>query len=198
MVTVKIKLDTRRAKSDGTYNIIYKIRHLKKVYTINAGISVLKEYWESTNSRVNTAYPNAKNINLKLLNDYLQLEKAILTLDDEVTIEKLRESLKGKAQVQVKSFKAFTQQLIDDMLATNNTGNAIVYRTAMNRFLDYCNKDIMFTEIDYQLLTKFEYHLKLKGLKKNSISNYFRTIIAIYNKAIKHKIVDRSYDRVLI
>ncbi|MTE25498.1 site-specific integrase [Winogradskyella ouciana] len=193
MATVKIKLDTRRAKSNDTYNIIYKIRHLKKVHTINAGISVLKKHWNSTNSRVINSCPNAKSINLKLLNDYLALEKAILALDDEVTIEKLRLLIKGKTETQTSSFKTFTQQLIDEMLTTKNTGNALVYRTAMNRFLDFCKKDITFTEIDYVLLQKFENHLKLKGLKQNSISNYFRTIRAIYNKAIKHKLVDRSH-----
>ena len=30
-------------------------------------------------------------------------------------------------------------------------------------------------------------------MKQNSIHNYFRTIRAIYNKAIKHKVVDRSF-----
>ena len=192
MATVKIKLDTRRAKSNGTYSIIYKIRHLKKVYTINAGISVLKEHWNSSTSNVNNSHSNAKSINLKLLNDYLALERAILALDDEITIEKLRLLIKGKTEAKTSSFKAFTQQLIDEMFTTKNTGNAIVYRTAMNRFLDFCKRDIIFAEIDYVLLQKFEHHLKLQGLKQNSISNYFRTIRAIYNKAIKHKLVDRS------
>ncbi|TBV26550.1 hypothetical protein DMZ43_05645 [Meridianimaribacter sp. CL38] len=192
MATVKIKLDTRRAKSNGTYSIIYKIRHLKKVYTINAGVSVLKEHWNSSTSNVNNSNSNAKSINLKLLNDYLAIERAILALDDKVTIEKLRLLIKGKTEAKTCSFKVFTQQLVDEMFKTKNTGNAIVYRTAMNRFLDFCKRDIMFSEIDYVLLQKFELHLKLKGLKQNSISNYFRTIRAIYNKAIKHQLVDRS------
>ena len=50
----------------------------------------------------------------------------------------------------------------------------------------------MLNEIDYKLLDKFIHHLQLKGLKQNSISNYLRTIRAIYNKAIKYKLVDRS------
>src|SRR5690606_12647492 len=57
---------------------------------------------------------------------------------------------------------------------------------------NFCKKDVLFTEIDYKLLDSFKHHLQVKGLKPNSISNYFRTIRAIYNKAIKHKLVSRD------
>ncbi|MFK2820401.1 site-specific integrase [Flavobacteriaceae sp. LMIT009] len=193
MATVKIKLDTRRAKTDGTYNIIFKIRHQRITYTINSGLAVFKQYWDYEETEINSDHPNARLLNLKLLKEYYNIEKAILMLDDNFTIEKLRSIIKGGSLKQSKSFKEFTQQLINEMLATNNIGNAIVYRTAMNRFLAFCKHDIQFTEMDYELLTKYEHHLKLKGLKQNSISNYFRTIRAIYNKAIKHKLVDRAY-----
>jgi integrase len=193
MANVKTTLDTRRIKSDGTYNIIYRITHYKKVYTINSGASILEYYWDSDNSKVKTEYPNAKLLNLKLLKDYVNIEKIILMLDDDFTIEKLRNIIKGEAPNSSKSFKKFAQDLINKMLATNNTGNALVYKTATNRFLNFYGKDIMFDEIDYKLLEKFRHHLQLQGLKQNSISNYFRTIRAIFNKAIKHKIVDRSY-----
>ncbi|MCA0152915.1 site-specific integrase [Winogradskyella vincentii] len=193
MANVKTTLDIRRPKADGTYNIIYRITHYKKVYTINSGVAILEHYWDCEHSVITKQHPNAKILNLKLLKNYYKIEKVILTLDDDFTIEKLRNIIKGNASNTSKSFKSFAQELIDQMLATNKTGNAIVYRTAMNRFLDFCDKDIMFTDIDYKLLDKFRHHLQLRGLKQNSISNYFRTIRAIYNKAIKHKIVDRSH-----
>jgi len=192
MANVKTTLDTRRAKSDGTFNIIYRITHHKKVYTINSGTSILEQYWDYEHSEINKEYTNYKLINLKLLKGYFKIEKSILTLDDDFTIEKLRNIIKGEASNQSKSFKKFAQELIDQMFTTNNTGNAIVYRTATNRFLVFCGKDVPFDKIDYKLLDKFRHHLLLSGLKQNSISNYLRTIRAIYNKAIKYKIVDRA------
>jgi integrase/recombinase XerD len=79
------------------------------------------------------------------------------------------------------------------MIEVGRTGNAIVYQTAVNRFMGYCsNRDVYFSDIDYTLLDNFSHHLIKSGLKQNSISNYFRSIRAIYNKAIKAKIVDRS------
>lgn len=192
MANVKTKLDTRRAKSDGTFNIIYKIRHQKKVYTINSGTAILKHHWDFKHSEITKQHPNSKLINLKLLKDYFKIERSILTLDDDFTIEKLRDLVKGEDSSKKETFNKFAQKLIDQMLATYNTGNALVYKTATNRFLGFCGKDIPFVEIDYKLLDKFRYHLQLSGLKQNSISNYFRTIRAIYNKAIKYKIAHRD------
>ena len=192
MANVKTTLDTRRIKSDGTYNIIYRITHQKKVYTINSRRSILEQYWNYEQSEINKKYPNYKLINLKLLKGYFKIEKAILTLDDDFTIEKLRNIIKGEATNQTKSFKEFAQELIDQMIKEGRTGNALVYQTAVNRLISFSGEQITFDRIDYKLLTEFIHHLKVEGLKTNSISNYLRSIRAIYNKAIKHRIVDRD------
>ena len=68
-----------------------------------------------------------------------------------------------------------------------------MYRNAVNRLVGFSNENIRFDDIDYVLLSKFEHHLKTSGLKQNSISNYFRSILALYNLAIKHKLVDRVH-----
>ena len=193
MATVKTTLDTRRAKADGTYNIIFKIRHLKKVYTINSEISILEYYWDSEHSVINNLHPNSKLLNLKLLKEYYKIEKTILTLDDDFSIEKLRKILKGNASNSSKSFKSFAQELIEQMMQEGRTGNALVYQAAVNRLTTFCNDDITLNKIDYKVLTEFIHQLKLEGLKTNSISNYLRSIRAIYNKAIKYKLVDRSF-----
>jgi hypothetical protein len=65
------------------------------------------------------------------------------------------------------------------MMVVNRVGNALVYKTTVNRLISYCGKDIAFTEINYKLLNGFNHHLITSGLKQNSISNYFRTIRAM-------------------
>lgn len=52
MANVKTTLDNRRIKSDGTYNIIYRITHYKKVYTITSNISISEIFWNSANRRI--------------------------------------------------------------------------------------------------------------------------------------------------
>jgi integrase len=192
MATIKTILDTRREKADGTFNIIFRITHQKKIYTINSGISTQQLYWNDKKRHLLKAHPNHRLLNLKIAEQFFKIQEAVLLLDDHFTIEKLRHKIEGKKDNTPTMFKVFAQTLIDDMLATKKTGNALVYQTAVNRFITFCGKDVPFDMINCSLLNKFKHHLEVSGLKPNSISNYFRTLRAIYNKAIKHKLVNRS------
>lgn len=193
MANVKIKLDTRRQKSDGTYNVIFRITQAKKVYTINSGISILEEYWDAAEAEVVKIHPNTKRLNLKLLKTFYQIEEAILELDTNFSIDKLRSKLGYSTNFDSNlTFKQFADQIIEQMFAVKRTGNAIVYQTAVNRLINYAHDSIRFEDLNYKLLTDFEHYLKISGLKQNSIANYFRSIRALYNLAIKRGLVERS------
>jgi integrase/recombinase XerD len=194
MVNLKTLLDTRRAKSDGSFNIIFRITQNRKVYTLNSGVSTSLSHWNDKRNEIDKSHPNANLLNLKITQQYFKIQKVILQLDDEFSMEQLRFMIDDNPKKQLDTtFRVFSERLIAQMIEVNRTGNAIVYQTAVNRFISYCkNRDICFSEIDYTLLDKFSHHLIRSGLKQNSVSNYFRSIRAIYNKAIKAKIVDRS------
>ena len=194
MANIKILLDLRRAKSDGTFNIIFRITDYKKVFTINSGVSLQHNYWDEKKGQVGKAHPNSKLLNIKLSKHYFKIEQAVLSLDDEFSIEKLKAMLSGKPQVEAPdTFKVFADKIILQMIEANRVGNALVYQTAVNRLITFCGKDVTFLEVNYKLLDQFSHHLITSGLKINSVSNYFRSIRAIYNKAIKLKVVERSF-----
>ncbi|WP_367770731.1 site-specific integrase [Flavobacterium sp. WC2421] len=192
---MKTLLDTRRQKSDGCFNIIFRITHERKVYTLNSGISAAEFHWNKQKSEIDKTHPNSKLLNIKLSNQFFKIQKVILELDIDFTISELRNRVEGKPEsCKEVTFKSFSDNLIYQMLEITKTGNALVYQTALNRFVDFYGKDdFVFTDINYSVLKQFEHHLLLAGLKLNSISNYIRTIRAIYNKAIKLKVVDRSF-----
>ena len=194
MVNLKTLLDKRRQKSDGSFNIIFRITHNRKVYTLNSGFQTLELHWNDKRNEIDKSHPNAKLLNLKVTQQYYKIQQAILQLDEEFSMEKLRYLVDDNPKKQLQtSFKVFAEGLIAQMIEVNKTGNALVYQTAVNQFmLSVSNEQLMFTDIDYVLLEKFSHHLVKRGLKVNSISNYIRTIRAIYNKAIKMKMVDRS------
>lgn len=193
MANVKVLLDQRRAKSDGTFNIIFRITDCKKVCTINSGVSIDVKYWNEKKMLIDKSHPNSKLLNIKLSKTFFKMEQCILTLDEEFSVATFKELVSGKPRKETTyTFEVFSNKLIQQMMEVNRVGNALIYRTALNRLISYCGKDIAFTEINYKLLNEFNHHLITSGLKQNSISNYFRTIRAIYNKALKEKIVDRS------
>jgi integrase/recombinase XerD len=200
MVTYKILLDERRRKSDGTYPIIVRITCNRKVSTINVGAYVQKEYWDYKNSNVKTLQPNCLLLNKKITEFYLKVQKRVLELENEDAFdfetlrERLSENYKSVKPVKNLGFQEYSNDLVKAMLEINKAGNAIIYQTATNKLMAYANNPkLKFTDINYALLNGFKNHLTKAGLKPNSISNYFRTIRAIYNKAIKEKLVDRSH-----
>ena len=194
MANIKTLLDLRRAKSDGTFNIIFRITDYNKVYTINSGVALQQHYWDEKIGKVVKEYPNAKPINLKISKHFFKIEQAVLSLDDEFSIDKLKAMLSGKPKDEApETFQVFADKIIQQMMEANRVGNALVYQTAVNRLIAYCGKDVSFEEVNYKLLDQFSHHLTTSGLKINSVSNYFRSIRAIYNKAIKMKVVDRSF-----
>ena len=195
MASMKALLDTRRQKSDGSFNIIFRITHERKVYTLNSGISTTALYWNKHRNEIDKTHPNSKLLNIKLSNQFFKIQQIILELDTDFTISELKNRVEGKPESSKEvTFKSFSDNLIFQMLEVNKTGNALVYQTALNRFVAFYGKDdFVFKDVSYSVLEQFEHHLLLAGLKLNSISNYIRTIRAIYNKAIKLKVVERSF-----
>ncbi len=192
MANVKTTLDTRRAKSDGKFNIIFRITHQRKIHTINSGVSLLKSMWNAKKNMISDAHPNSKLINIKLQENHYKIQHALLLLDDNFTIYRLKRMLCSESEDTTDTFNVFSNKIIQQMMEEGRTGNALVYQTAVNRLITFCGDKITFDKIDYKLLTEFIHHLKVEGLKTNSISNYLRSIRAIYNKAIKYKLVDRA------
>ena len=66
MANIKTLLDLRRAKTDGTFNIIFRITDHKKVYTINSGVALEEHFWDEKIGQVGKIHPNAKLLNIKL------------------------------------------------------------------------------------------------------------------------------------
>lgn len=198
MVYYKLTLNDKRITKENTFPVVIRITYNKNNTTITTGIRVKKEHWDSKSQQVNKSNPNFQTLNKSIIEIFIKVQKAIHVLVDEdaFSFEALKAKLANPLATEAKTlnFYEFSHRLITEMLELNQTGNALVYRVALNRFISYCgNNKIGFKEIDYNLLNGFKRNLQLNGIKQNTISNYFRTIKAIYNKAIKAKIIDRSF-----
>lgn len=197
MLTYKVVLDERRPKPDGKYPLIFRITHNRNTSNYASGIAIHKEQWDKEKSLVNSSCPNFKELNKNLTSKFLNVQKLLLQMEDEggFSFESFKERLNEKPKQKVSSitFLKYAEQLISEMKEVKRTGNAIVYQTAVNRLINFTNdKSLTFKNIDFILLDKFKHQLIKDGVRPNTIGNYFRSIRAIYNKAIKAKLVDRS------
>ncbi|MBD1364448.1 site-specific integrase [Mucilaginibacter sp. ZT4R22] len=197
MVTYKLALDERRAKQDGTFPLVVRVTFNRKVNAYQTGIYLKTEHWDKFALQVTKANTNALALSSKATEEYLKIQKAILKVESEgeFTFDALKDILYPTQvkKMKEKSFKEFANDVMNDMKKVMRTGGAYVYQTAVNRLIDYCDDEaITFSKIDYTFLEKFKNSLYQQGLKENSVGNYFRTIRALYNKAIKAKIVSRE------
>jgi site-specific recombinase XerD len=74
-------------------------------------------------------------------------------------------------------------------------GNANVYKDSKRSLKRFTNSlDLLFTDIDQTFLQNYEIHLRKLGLAETSISVYFRTLRALFSKAIQEKLINLHVD----
>ncbi|SEA76950.1 site-specific integrase [Pedobacter hartonius] len=194
MVTITVNLDKRKVKKDGTYPICFGIYHLGKSTTRSSKLYVSEKQWDDKKKTIKSIHPQAQMLNRMLIKQLADLQSSLLFAEDAKVqqylnpIPIIKESVKPKLTV-----FGFTNSLIDELKIDGNIGNAWVYTSALNALQKFHpNEQLYFEDIDFQFLDKYNKHLVRSGVKHNTAFFYLRTLRAFYNKAIKHKIVDRN------
>lgn len=140
MVQLRIVLDTRRQKADGTFPLVYRITDVKKVWYIPSGISINQEHWDSNLREIIKTHPNTQILNTKLSKKYYEIQKAILKTEDDPmgfsfdALKKVLNPSLQKAPLPIISFYDFAQKLIAELFKINRTGNGSYNETYSHTF----------------------------------------------------------------
>ncbi|MEK7585805.1 MAG: site-specific integrase [Patescibacteria group bacterium] len=196
---IVVSLDTRRIKKGNTYPVIMRLGHNERTTSIPIGISVQKKDWDDKNKIVKKSYVGLTSVTR--LNNTIQKKKAeamdvILMLHEAgqlnlLSVTALRDKIVRQNTSQ--SFFSFADLLIIELIKANRIGTARSYKGVISVLKTYCNeKDLLFHEITYAFLNRFETYHKSNGNGVNGLAVYMRTIRAIYNKAIKEGIVNKE------
>lgn len=136
MVYLKFVLNDKRLKEDNIYPIVVRVTYNRNNTSISTGIRVKLDDWDKNSNQVKRSNQNFNLLNQKLTEVYLKVQRAILKFEDDnnFSFEGLKESLEDKPKATTTSlpFKDYGEQLIQELLEVKRTGNAIVYRTAIN------------------------------------------------------------------
>jgi integrase/recombinase XerD len=200
MVYYKLILNDKRQTVDQIYSIVVRITYRKTNTTFNTGVRIHVTGWDEKQRNIRSTIPNYLDLNSKITTYYLRIQKLVLRLEEEgdFSLEKLREAFNcissPSKQSRVPLFGQFAEQVIRELEQSNKVGNSLIYRTAWNRLSAFAANDTLkFTDVNYTFLEGFKRQLLADGVKVNTVSNYFRTIKAIYNRGIKAKLVDRVH-----
>jgi len=198
--TFKIVLDKRRAKKNNTYPLRMRVYQGRNYKTHSLGIDLRESDWDEQIQQVNTSNPNHRLYNVKISSLKSKMLKSIFLNEDEekdASPEELIGNItrNGRKKPEPKpDILAYGKQQIAKLEAEGRIGNSIVYSCAVNKLKGYANKDnLPFEEVNYSFIERFNTALLTEGMKVNGISNYMRTIRALFNKAIKEDIIPQAY-----
>ncbi len=88
----------------------------------------------------------------------------------------------------------FMAGVIGQMERSGRYGTVKNYRSTFNSFKRFrAGRDIPLREVDAELINQYEVYLREQGLIRNSSSFYMRTLRAVYNRAVRLRIVVQQY-----
>jgi integrase len=209
--TVKIKAVLFKSKTlaDGSHPIMIRITKDGKSSYKSTGFSSSVKKWDSKNHEPKRDHKDYSDIVVKinamkivLTNEVSQLNSVNKTVSAKTVIKSL-----SQEKAKYSTFLELSSTIISEFEQVDKIGNANVYkycRTKVGKFLNPKQKhidktkklvfvtDVDFPSIDLRWLRKFELYLVKQKLKENARSQVFRTLRAIYNKAIDYRIVKEA------
>ncbi|MFH0761432.1 MAG: site-specific integrase [Bacteroidota bacterium] len=191
---MKLHLLAWKTYKDGTHPIAIQIVHDRKRQIIATGYSAKPNQWNDNDKEVRANYPNSARVNT-FLTKKLAAAKAILlefqTAGRPFTLEQVVNKVRDiKPSTTVFEY---TDAVIAQLESEGHIGNSRVYKAVLGVFKKYRKgRDLEFTDLDVKLLLAFQSYLVQGGAKPNTVSNYIRTLRAIYNRAMKEGFVSEE------
>ena len=192
--TIAVILYKSKTLSNGEHPIVLRITKNRKRKYISIGINCPLSLWDEKKQLPKFNHPDRLKIESIIDTKKKEYRDAILNLNDAGK-DYTSETLAHLVEQPVKTVTVWTyfDEQIEAMKVANQERNANVYKDTKNSLIKFHGKkDLLFSDIDVRWLNKYETWLRGQGLKDTSMSFYFRTFRALFNKAISEKIVKKD------
>jgi integrase/recombinase XerD len=203
MSTVKLELFKGKKLKDSRHPIMIRVTHERKNFYVNTGFSSFPEEWDSKASKFTDQYikafkltkPKFEQIEISLTNKLMDVKTVCLKLEEEKRPYSFEELTKIVKNTNIKtSFYTLTEQVIAQNMKAGKIGNASNYSTILSVVKSFQDqKELFFEQIDHNWLKRFEtWHLS-KGNSIGGLNVYLRAIRAVFNTAIKEKLIKSEF-----
>lgn len=199
-VSVKIELDKRNQKKNGTYPLKLLIVVGRDPFRLPLGYSLYAKDWSERGQKVKASCKtlgSTTRINALLQQEKSKVMNALTKLESEGRLEtfttvELKQYLKSD-QTDLMTIK-FGEHIVNELKEAHKHGNARVYDTMLRSIKDFTKgKDIPMKKISYAWLKKYETWYYKKGNTVNGLAFNLRTLHALFNRAIKRKLISGDY-----
>ncbi len=194
MATIKIELRPSKVE-DRAGTVVYRITHLRKIRRIKTSIRLHPEEWnEETecvvcqNARTSATRAKIDREFRKLKHIVRQLEDSRKTYSADDIADRYRSSARDISVVD------FMQERIMQLRDARRLGTARNYERTMNSFAKYLEEtQLPLAALTERVIDGYNGFLIRQGLVRNSISFYMRVLRAVYNRAVKQRLVEQCY-----
>jgi site-specific recombinase XerD len=196
MATIDVVLFTSKILKNGESPIMVRLIKDRKSKYISVGESCSKALWDDKKNLPSKKHPLAKEMVIKIEKTKTEAKRLLMKLEDEQTdfsVEEFTKKLKNQSRKT--TVIQFLDEVIADLVKADKIGNANVHKNLRNVLLRFRNqKDFTFSELDGTFLRKFEQDFRERGVSEVSMSVHFRTLRALYNRAIKEDFAKKESD----
>jgi len=200
--TTKILLNTARIKTDGTYPLILRVTYNRKIVKLPLGHCIKEKDWHENKQQIKNSSKISSNITR--LNTLLKRRQSeiydrmsdleISGLLKSMPPKELKAILSDTKNQEITNIYKYIDRLIAEKLATGKKGSALTYRGVKRKLNATFGEDLIsFEQIDFQALKKIETKHLSDGGGFGGLGVNMRTLRAIYNRAIKDKIVSANF-----
>jgi len=194
MATIKVKLRlssvTGRA---GT--IFYQVTHRRATQQITTNIRLQLNEWDATREQVVASVADRSIIQNRIDSDTALLKRIVKDLEKSGVSYSVGDIIKRYKSPECHvSVLDFMQNQIRLMRNANRLGTALNYEKTMKNFAEFLGGvNLPFSAMTEQLIADYNAFLVQRGMVRNSISFYMRIMRAVYNKAVRQKLVEQSH-----
>jgi len=195
MVTLRLYLNKRYVKEDGTCSMTICLTHKSRSTYLPTGISIRPEHWDARAQRVIGRADRVALTN-ELLAYKFSLEGIALRLTREgklagKTVTSIRDLILAELDPEVSEPKL--KDAFDAFIAGRKTlGSKKAYLTTLNVLSRYDDKIATrtFSEITRRWVEGFITHMNDNGIKPNSVKGYITHLKAVFNYAINNDLTN--------
>ena len=196
MASFNVELNSKPVKDTKEYNLLLRITVNRKHSRIKLNYAIQKKHFNPNPQEykyVRSSNPKHVLIN-RHIDDKIQEAKEVISDLEKKKLTVTANIIKTRMlKPESMSFLEYANHLADSIKENNHYGNYKKYNTVILKLTNYRNKeDVHFDEITPSFLAAFEAYLVKLGNGINTINSNFRTIRAIYYKAIEKGYVDQS------
>lgn len=181
---------------DGTLPLMLRVTKDRKRRYVSLGLSLHEKFWDFEKGKPKRNCPNKERIERLIATktaEYNDLIVEMTAQQHEYTADTLVSHF--RSQTQCGSVVELYDKLIADMQREKRLGNAEVYKYSRASLLKFTGQrlQIPFRDIDTRWLRRYEDWLRQRGSSDTTISQLFRTLRSVFNKAVELQLVKRDY-----